>query len=289
MVRGKKMLAARSDSLLALALIAALSAPVAIQAQRTAGVTVQPPTGWFGVRISDQALVDERGNAFFDSYPVVTSVEQDSPAAKAGVVPGDVLLSFNSHDMRGGSIQLSNWLRAGSPFVLRIRRSDKTRIVRGVLGKRPDNWEQRMVVELTTPEQIEMRSMSPAREPMSSATRVNVHTRMPAPEPLPSVLVPALGYGGGVYPFAGAEFTALNEDLSEVLGVKAEGVFVTNVMDGSPARTSGLRGGDVVLAADSIKLETPIDLVRAIRSSDDHTIRLQIIRKKKPETLTLRW
>jgi len=112
---------------------------------------------------------------------------------------------------------------------------------------------------------------------------------MPAPEPLPSVLVPALGYGGGVYPFAGAEFTALNEDLSEVLGVKAEGVFVTNVMDGSPARTSGLRGGDVVLAADSIKLETPIDLVRAIRSSADHTIRLQIIRKKKPETLTLRW
>ena len=289
MVRGKKMLAARSDSLLALALIASLSAPVAIQGQRTAGVAVQPPTGWFGVRISDQALVDERGNAFFDSYPVVTSVEQGSPAAKAGVVPGDVLLSFNSHDMRGGSIQLSNWLRAGSPFVLRIRRNDKTRIVRGVLGKRPDNWEQRMVVELTTPEQIEMRSMSPAREPMSSATRVTVHSRMPAPEPLPSVLVPALGYGGGVYPFAGAEFTALNEDLSEVLGVKAEGVFVTNVMDGSPARTSGLRGGDVVLAADSIKLETPIDLVRAIRSSADHTIRLQIIRKKKPETLTLRW
>ena len=289
MISGEKMLAARSDSLLALALIASLSAPVAIQAQRTPGVAVQPPTGWFGVRISDQALLDERGNAFFDSYPVVTSVEQDSPAAKAGVVPGDVLLSFNSHDMRGGSIQLSNWLRAGSPFVLRIRRSDKTRIVRGVLGKRPDNWEQRMVVELTTPEQIEMRSMSPAREPMSSATRVNVHTRMPAPEPLPSVLVPALGYGGGVYPFAGAEFTALNEDLSEVLGVKAEGVLVTNVMDGSPARTSGLRGGDVVLTADSIKLETPIDLVRAIRSSDDHTIRLQIIRKKKPETLTLRW
>ena len=283
------MLAARSDSLLALALIASLSVPVAIQAQRTAGVPVQPPTGWFGVRISDQALVDERGNAFFDSYPVVTSVEQNSPAAKAGVIPGDVLLSFNSHDMRGGAIQLSNWLRAGSPFVLRIRRNDKTRIVRGVLGKRPDNWEQRMVVELTTPEQIEMRSMSPAREPMSSATRVNVHTRMPAPEPLPSVLVPALGYGGGVYPFAGAEFTALNEDLSEVLGVKAEGVFVTNVMDGSPARTSGLRGGDVVLTADSIKLETPIDLVRAIRSSDDHTIRLQIIRKRKPETLTLRW
>lgn len=289
MISGKKMLAARGDSLLMLVLIASLSLPGVIQAQRTADVTVQPPTGWFGVRISDQALVDERGNAFFDSYPVVTSVERGSPAAKAGIIPGDVLLSFNSHDMRGGSIQLSNWLKAGAPFVLRIRRNDVTRVVRGTLVKRPANWEQRMVVELSTPERIEMRTMSPAREPMSSATRVTVRSRMPAPEPLPSVLVPALGYGGGVYPFAGAEFTALNEDLSEVLGVKPEGVFVTNVMEGSPARMSGLKGGDVLLVADSIKLENPIDLVRAIRGSADHTIRLQIIRKKKPETLTLRW
>lgn len=283
------MLVTRSDSLLMLAVVALFSVPQEMQAQNTSAVIVAPPTGWFGVRISDQALVNELGNAFFDSYPVVTSVERGSPAAKAGVIPGDVLLSFNSHDMRGGSLQLSNWLRVGAPFVLRIRRNDATRVVRGILGKRPDNWEPRMVVELSTPERIEMRTQSLGRESMSSATRVGVSTRMPAPEPLPSVLTPALGYGGGVYPFAGAEFTALNEDLSEVLGVKPEGVFVTNVMEGSPARMSGLRGGDVLLVADSIKLETPIDLVRAIRGSDDQTIRLQIIRKRKPETVTLRW
>src|SRR6266576_6863213 len=53
------------------------------------------PTGWFGVRISDQAMVDEQGNAFFDSYPVVTAVDPASPAAKAGVKAGDRLLTFN--------------------------------------------------------------------------------------------------------------------------------------------------------------------------------------------------
>jgi S1-C subfamily serine protease len=277
-----------ADSLVVLALIASLTAPLGLPAQGAPAVIISPPTGWFGVRISDQAMLDGRGNAFFDSYPVVTSVERDSPAARAGIRAGDVLLTFDSHDMQGGSLQLTHWLRAGAPFVLRIRRNDATRIVRGTLGRRPANWEQRMLVQVTTPERFEM-PLSPSRAPIPTATGVTIRTRMPAPEPLPSVLAPALGYGGGVYPFAGAEFTALNDDLRELLGVKAEGVFVTNVIEGSPARTSGLRGGDVLLVADSIKLETPIDLVRAIRNADDRTIRLQIVRKKKPETMTLRW
>jgi S1-C subfamily serine protease len=263
-----------------------LALPVSIHAQNTAAA-IEPPSGWFGVTISDQAMLDERGNAFFDSYPVVTTVERGSPAAKAGVTPGDVLVSFNSHDMRGGSLQIRKWLRPGAPFVLRLRRNDETRVVRGTLGKVPEDWEKRVVVELSMPEQMEMRTMSPAREPTASAGLRRV--RMPAPPPS-SVLLPALGYGGGVYPFVGAEFCALNDDLSDLLGVKPEGVFVMNVAEGSPARISGLRGGDVILRADSIKVETPIDLVRAIRAArPDNTVNLQIIRKRKPQTLTLRW
>lgn len=281
------MLTGRDASILTAALIGVLAWPVSIHAQNAAPVAVEPPSGWFGVTISDQAMLDERGNAFFDSYPVVTTVERGSPAARAGVVPGDVLVSFNSHDMRGGSLQMRKWLRPGAPFVLRLRRNDAVRVVRGTLGKAPANWEKRVVVELSMPERMEMRTMSPAREPTASAGLTRV--RMPAPPPS-SVLFPALGYGGGVYPFAGAEFTALNDDLSELLGVKPEGVFVTNVAEGSPARISGLRGGDVILRADSIKVETPIDLVRAIRAArPDNTVSLQIIRKHKPQTLVLRW
>jgi S1-C subfamily serine protease len=273
---------------IAMAAIALFVYPLAAQEQRTRTFITDPPTGWFGVRLSDKAMVDERGNAFFDSYPVITQVEPGSPAQKAGVLPGDVLLSFGSHDMRGGSVQLSKWLKAGSPFVLRIRRNDKTRVVKGILGNRPKNWEQNMIVELSLPEIMEQQRGSLARPPMPQ-TGV-IRARMPAPEPL-SVLPPALGFGGGVYPFAGAEFTALNPDLCEALGVKPEGVFVTNVSEGSPARIAGLRGGDVVLKADTFKIESPIDLVQAIRTADesDQTVVLQIIRKHKPQTLTLRW
>jgi S1-C subfamily serine protease len=118
---------------------------------------------------------------------------------------------------------------------------------------------------------------------------MRVQTDGPTPPRLPSLLVPALGLGRGLYPFAGAEFTALNSDLSDVLGVKPEGVFVANVLEGSIAREAGLRGGDVVVMADKIKIENPNDLVRAIRSADDRAVTLQVIRKHKPQTIRLKW
>jgi S1-C subfamily serine protease len=268
--------------------IVLLAHPLAAQDQKTRSFIVEPPTGWFGVRLSDKAMVDEHGNAFFDSYPVITQVDPNSPASKAGVQPGDVLISFNSHDMRGGSVQLSKWLRAGSPFMLRIRRNDKTRLVKGILGTRPKDWEQNMIVEMTIPEIMEQQRGSIALLPMQQAGVIR--PRMPSPEPL-TVLPPALGLGGGVYPFAGAEFTALNPDLSETLGVKPEGVFVTSVSEGSPARIAGLRGGDIVVKADTFKIDSPIDLVQAIRAADesDQTVVLQIVRKHKTQSLTLRW
>lgn len=270
------------------AVVALATQPLGAQEPERRKIMVEP-TGWFGVRLSDKAMITEHGEAFFDSYPVITQVDPNSPAAKAGVQPGDVLISFNSHDMRGGSVQLAKWLRAGSPFILRIRRNDKTRLVTGTLGVRPKNWEQNMVVEMSIPEIIEQQQGSLARSPIQQAGVIR--PRMPAPPPL-TVLPPALGMGGGVYPFAGAEFTALNSDLCETLGVKpGEGVFVTSVSEGSPARQAGLRGGDIVVKADTFRISTPMDLVQAIRTADetDQQVVLQVMRKHRTQELTLHW
>lgn len=285
----------RTGPVLAAALVAALAFPGGLMAQTSSSASsvssppVETPIGWLGVRISADALLNESGAAFFDRYPVVSNVEPRSPAAKAGVLPGDVLLTFNSHDMRGGALELSNWLKPGAPFELRLRRNDAVRVVRGVLERRPDGWERVIVVQVSPAEQKIMRRTmeggAAGGQLQPSSVRVQVST---APR-LPSVLVPMLGLGRGIYPFAGAEFTALNNDLSDVLGVKPEGVFVTNVVEGSIARDAGLRGGDVVVMADDIKIENPNDLVRAIRSADDRSVRLQIIRKRKPQTITLKW
>jgi S1-C subfamily serine protease len=253
----------------------------------------EAPTGWFGVTISDNAMVDDQLNAFFDSYPVVSKVEPRSPAAKAGVQKGDVLITFNAHDMRGGAIQMKKWLKPGAPFVLQLRRNDQLKQVRGRLEQRPEGWKEIVEVSISPRQEIERRAGTIGGEPLPSPGML-VRTRVPSPEPLPTVLVPAMGYGGGVYPFAGAEFTALNDDLRDALGVKTSGVFVTNVMEGSPARTAGLRGGDIIVKADGIKVHGPFDLVDAIRNADSrgtssHTMELEVLRRNKPQTLTLRW
>jgi S1-C subfamily serine protease len=287
-----EMLPACAARLLTAGLISLSGFPAILAAQSTPSLP-EPPAGWLGVTISDNALVDENFNAFFEAYPVVSRVDQRSPAAKAGVKRGDVLLSFNSHDMRGGAVQMKNWLKPGAPFTLQLRRNDVMREVRGIVGKRPEGWEEVAIVTVTPRQEIESRVGTIGGVPLKPS-RVTMRRQMPSPEPLPQVLAPAMGYGGGVYPFAGAEFTALNDDLCEALGVKPEGVFVTNVMDGSAARVAGLRGGDIILKADGMKTNTPFDLVGAIRNADmrsttSHSIELQILRKHKPQTLTLRW
>jgi serine protease Do len=290
MVSGMNISMPGRGSWLGFALIACVVLPSGISAQQAPPAPVPPPTGWFGVRISDQAMIDERGNAFFDSYPVVTSVEPGSPAAKAGVQAGDVLMSFNSHDMRGGAVELTKWLKVGAPFMLTIRRNETKRVIRGTLSKRPENWDPQMIVQLTPMEIMGQRSGAISRAAPYAGSGM-IRTRVPAPDPLPAVLPRALGYGNGVYPFAGAEFTALNPDLCDALGVKPEGVFVTNVMEGSAARAAGLRGMDVIVKADDIDIASPIDLVRAIRNADetDRAVDLQVIRKHKTQMLTLRW
>jgi membrane-associated protease RseP (regulator of RpoE activity) len=200
------------------------------------------------------------------------------------------LITFNSHDMRGGALQMSDWLKPGAPFQLRLRRNDALRTVRGVLGRRPEGWEQVVVVQVSPLQEMMTRTReAPVIEGTTEPGMMRVRAEAATPPRLPSLLAPALGLGRGVYPFVGAEFTALNSDLCDLLGVKPEGVFVANVAEGSLARDAGLRGGDVVVMANSTRIKTPNDLVRAIRDADDRTVKLQLIRKHKPETVTLSW
>jgi S1-C subfamily serine protease len=286
----------RRSPVAAAALVASLAFGGAAGAQKPSSESspqsppVETPTGWLGVRLSDEGIFNESGDAFFERYPVVSNVDPGSPASKAGVLPGDMILTFNSHDMRGATLQLSNWMKPGAAFELRVRRNETVRLLRGVLGRRPEGWNQRIVVQVSPSEQLFLRRRTEERAQAGGLQRSGIRVQTGSMPPrLPSLLVSPLGLGSGLYPFAGAEFTALNSDLCDVLGVKPEGVFVANVIEGSIAREAGLRGGDVVVMADRIKIENPNDLVRAIRSAGDRSVTLQVIRKRKPQTITLKW
>ena len=285
----------------------ALSAPLAGAQERSAQERItqeritqeqrrqtEAPTGWFGVTVNDNGMIDEHGNPFYSGYPVVTTVEPESPAAKAGVRVGDVLITFNDHDMKGSAMALRKWLQPGSSFVVKLRRDGVAKQVRGIIGKRPADFDNSVTL-IWTSEGSGGMNMNGATGMGGTGMGgpVSVRVRTPLPSKLPPVLAPSFTFGGGVYPFAGAEFIALNPDLSETLGVGREGVFVTMVMPDSPAQVAGLRGGDVVLTANSIRLENPMALVRAIRRSNDRSIKLGVLRKKNTqatrETILLKW
>jgi S1-C subfamily serine protease len=88
---------------------------------------------------------------------------------------------------------------------------------------------------------------------------------------------------------AGATVVRTNADLRETFGVQ-NGVLVLDVARGSPAYSSGLRGGDIIVGVGRVNnVNNPATIQRAIDSADDAAVRLRVIRKKKAQSIVLRW
>lgn len=97
--------------------------------------------GYLGVLIQD---VDrDLAESFGMNHPkgaLVTKVLPDSPASKAGLMPGDVILEFNGHELRD-STQLPPMVGTtpiGAEAKLNVLREGKTKEVSVKIGELPD-------------------------------------------------------------------------------------------------------------------------------------------------------
>ncbi len=266
-----------------IAAVAVASAHASAQAPHTAPRAPQRPTpqvsGWVGITYSVEGRTDSEGRLVYSDYPVVVSVDHGSPAARAGIAAGDTILAFNDRDLRRHAFPIRTMIQPGRQFVIRARRGTTNRVTRLIVAERPPDHPEKF--------EIAIRDALPA-QPGELLVSAVPFVLTPGSPPIVRVDTRRAVSAASI-PLAGAEVRALSVDLARTLGVRAEGLFVVNVAEGTPAMGSGLRDGDVLLRAANVSLLTPLDLRRVLESALDRELKLEILRQRKAQTIMLKW
>jgi hypothetical protein len=292
----------------------------------------QQTEGWFGINLESKGEVSRRGDGpivhRYFSHPVIVSVEPGSPAEKAGIRSGDILLQLGGRDIRNREIILADFLRPGTRVATRVQRGSQVRDAVVLVEVRPESFETRCAwvdgsianALAPLPTEVYVLSTTPeggsgggaaARRPAIFRTRMGpdslrVVASSSVPAPAPSVApsgkvpVPPAAPAGAVFtgpltafysansPVAGVRLEPLNPDLGEVVGATS-GLLVLQVLAGTPAHRAGLRSGDVLLSAEDIPLSSQRVLEQLISRSTSREVRLDILRRKVRESVVLRW
>jgi S1-C subfamily serine protease len=244
--------------------------------------------GWVGVAYTTSiGETDRTGAMVFKDYPVIESIEPNSPAEKAGLAAGDTIIAMNAQDLKKSPLPMAAMIQPGRRVIFRFKRNDTVREVTVTVAPRPVGNNEKFVITMfgSEPEP----GVDRATTEMMRTARANPEMRPRLPSPMAALPPVVFGFGPRSLAVAGAEITALNAGLKALVGLNSPGIFVVNVALGTPASESGLTPADVILKADSSTVGDPGDLIRVLRESNGTSIRLRIFRNKKPQTITLRW
>lgn len=223
-----------------------------------------------------------------ESGVLVTGVDADSPAAKAGLKEGDVIVEFDGERARSVS-QLQRIIRE-TPPGRKVPMSVSRNGQRTPLTIEPESGGR---------DGLQRFAITPRIAPMPApprAPRAPRPPRAPVPEvrvPMPDVRVPMrvpefeLFRDGFSYSFNGGRLGVTTQTLSDQLakhfGVE-QGVLITEVTADSAASKAGLRAGDVITKVGSASIDDSGDLLRAIGEASGE-VSIEIVRDRKPQTL----
>lgn len=217
----------------------------------------------------------------------VKSVEEDSPAAKAGMKEGDVVLEYNGERVEG-TVQ----------FIRMVRETPAGRQVKITVWR--DGGTQNLTATIVTRKPRVFRWRSDGDEGDESSDVPEPPEPPEAPEPpesfhfeMPDITIPEVHIPDGRFfswrgPRLGIESETLGSQLAEYFGVK-EGVLVRAVVKGSAAERAGLKAGDVITKIDGEKVAAPSEISSALRSlGTGKSFPIAIVRSGKEMTLTAR-
>jgi serine protease Do len=188
----------------------------------------------------------------------LTVVEQDSPAEKAGLKVGDVVLRFNGQKVEGYE-QFARLVRetpAGHEVKLDISRGGmmQTVTVKVAQRKQKMEWNDGMPMG-TLPFSFQLPDLARTLTALRSAA-------------------------------LGVEAEGIDGQLAQYFGVR-EGVLVRSVMRGSAAEKAGMRAGDVIVKIDETHVANPADISAQLRSVHGKPVPVLVMRDHKEVTLTV--
>jgi serine protease Do len=177
---------------------------------------------------------------------LVESVDPNGPAARAGLLAGDVIQSFNGQAVTESSDFQSRVTagQIGSNVTMEVLRGGKKQTITAKLE------------ELRDPSAMASRRETPGADAENQPTRLGV----------------------GLAP--------LTPEIANRLGIrgKATGVVIAQVQPGSPAQIAGLRPGDVIQRVGQTAVTAPADVKRASdqilakQTGDQRAVALYVIR-----------
>ena len=244
-----------------------MAAPTMVLAQAPAPPPAAPPAapqspnrvfqrgGYLGIGI--QQITAERAKALKlreEGGVEVTSVIHESPAEKAGLKAGDVVVAYNSVKIEG--IAQFSVMVLATP----VGREIKVEIIRDGMP-------------LSVPVKIDSRIL-----PRIASD--GGHSNIPD-VPLPDI--PRL-FSGLHSPMLGIEAESLEGQLAEFFGVK-DGVLVRAVLKNSAAEKAGLKAGDVILRLDDAKVTSAADISAKLRMAPGKTFQVFLMREHKETTV----
>lgn len=238
----------------ALLLVAALLVPSAAPAQGT-------DTAWLGVFTQElspdlEEALDHRGDAV-----LVTRVVSGSPAERAGLRKGDLIVRVES-DRIASPAELARVVQrrsAGDEVEIQIMRNGERRTLTATLGSRSDEGEEtkRRVDRFESPREDSGERRS-TRE-----FRIQIPDPPEAPEAPDAPVAPLLNRAR-----LGVRIETLSSDLAEYFDVRdGRGVLVVDVVEDSPAKRIGIKPGDVIVSIDDRDVADTEDVIRAIGES----------------------
>lgn len=221
---------------------------------------------WLGVGVKE--ITSERARALNlkDEHGVeITTVEPDSPAEKAGLKPGDVVLEYNGQRVEG-TAQFVRFVRETPPgrtVRLTVFRNGSTQTVSATIAERRGRA---------------FRFRTPGAEE-------EFDIRIPRIEALPDVPRVTMSWRTGMLGIEGEPLR--DSQLGDFFGVR-DGVLVRSVLKGTPAEKAGLKAGDVIVRVDDRKVSEPRDITSALRAARDAsktTLPVVVVRERKEMTL----